>query len=85
MACYFSASEYPRFDSYLDKNIRMIELFFLHCEISCLEDWIHSLLGLAFRDGPQSCLKLVTFLTAFVLEPSYCPLPSPIFLTVSQV
>lgn len=37
-SCYFSASEYPRFDSYLDKNTRMIELFSLYCEITCLED-----------------------------------------------
>lgn len=37
-SCYFSPSECPRFDSYLDKNTRTIELFSLCCEITCLEN-----------------------------------------------
>lgn len=84
-SCYFSASEYPRFESYLDRSTRMIKLFSLCCEITCLEAWIYSLLGLAFWGGPPPFLKLVTFLTAFVVELSQCSLPSPIFLTVFQV
>ena len=45
VAVIFQLLNHPRFDSYLDKTIMMFELFSLCCEIICLENWIHSLLG----------------------------------------
>lgn len=51
VAVIFQLLNHPRFDSYLDKTIRMFELFSLCCEIICLENWIHSLLG--FRHKPS--------------------------------
>ena len=51
LAVIFQLQNYPRFDSYLDKNTGMVELFSLCCETTCLEDCIHSLLG--FQDEPS--------------------------------
>ena len=50
VAVIFQLLNHPRFDSYLDKTIRMFE-FSLCCEIICLENWIHSLLG--FQHKPS--------------------------------
>ena len=46
VAVIFQLLNYLKFDSYLDKNARMVESFTLCCEITCLKDWIHSLLGI---------------------------------------
>lgn len=75
MVAVIFSLDLPRVDSYLDKIIRMFELFSLRCEIICLENWIHSLLG--FRDKPSETFPAFSqtghdFLTGLVPELSQC-------------